>query len=56
VHHWLELIPLSAQGTEFCISKAVSFPLFANMAEHNTEVLAEARLLSPQLISGHLSK
>lgn len=26
------------------------------MAEHNTEVLAEARLLSPQLISGHLSK
>ena len=51
--HWLELVPLSARETELCISKAVSLPLFADMAGQNTEVLAEARLLSPQLISGH---
>lgn len=45
--HWIELIFLLAQRTDFCISKAVSLALFANMARHNTKVLAEAWLFSP---------
>lgn len=38
---------LLAQRTDFCISKAVPLALFANMARHNTEVLAEAWLFPP---------
>lgn len=51
--HWIELIFLLAQRTDFCISKAVSLALFANMARHNTEVLAEAWLFFPLLTSGY---